>query len=210
MEPVIELVRGYIETDYDYPKTVAALAADIDGAAKEILEGLDGEALEEMRVANDINLKMAPLTPDHHFYIDQGANAHLRMALILCGRKLVELGALDDANDVVLFHYNELRVFMGNPAGMNGRVLVARQGRAGGRTPSGPRSGSERAPRRSSPSRTSTCGASPTSSTGSRARSPARSTGSADRRASSKGSRASSCARTSSKRFARATSSCAR
>ncbi len=127
MEPVIELVRGYIETDYNYPKTVAALAADIAAAAKEILEGLDGEALEEMRVANDINLKMAPLTPDHHFYIDQGANAHLRMALILCGRKLVELGALDDAGDVVYFKYNELRVFMGNPSAMDGKGLVAQR-----------------------------------------------------------------------------------
>ncbi|HEX8940551.1 MAG TPA: PEP-utilizing enzyme [Candidatus Limnocylindrales bacterium] len=125
MEPVIELVRGYIETDYDYPKTVAALAADIDAAAREILEGLEGEALEEMRAANDINLKMAPLTPDHHFYIDQGANAHLRMALILCGRKLVELGALDDAGDVVFFQYNELRVFMGDPSAMDGKALVA-------------------------------------------------------------------------------------
>ena len=127
MEPVIELVRGYIETNYDYPKTVAALAADIDAAAKEILEGLDGEALEEMRAANDINLRMAPLTPDHHFYIDQGANAHLRMALLLCGRKLVEQGALDDAGDVVYFKYNELRVFMGNPSGMDGKGLVAQR-----------------------------------------------------------------------------------
>jgi pyruvate,water dikinase len=125
MAPVIELVRGYIQTDYDYPKTVAALAADIAAAAKEILEGLEGEALEEMRVANDINLKMAPLTPDHHFYIDQGANAHLRMALILCGKKLVEMGALDSAEDVVFFKYNEFRVFIGNPAGMDGKKLVA-------------------------------------------------------------------------------------
>jgi len=124
---VIELIRGYIETNYDYPKTVAALAADIAAAAKEILEGLEGEALAEMTLANDINLKMAPLTPDHHFYIDQGANAHLRGALILCGRKLVELGALDDANDVVYFKYNELRVFMGNPSGMDGRGLVAQR-----------------------------------------------------------------------------------
>ena len=38
----------------------AALAADIEAAAKEILEGLEGEALEEMRAANEINLKMAP------------------------------------------------------------------------------------------------------------------------------------------------------
>jgi phosphohistidine swiveling domain-containing protein len=127
MEPVIELVRGYVETNYDYPKTIAALAADIASAAREILEGLQGEALAEMTVANDINLKMAPLTPDHHFYIDQGANAHLRMALILCGRKLVEMGALDDAEDVVFFKYNEFRIFMGNPSGMDGKAIVAKR-----------------------------------------------------------------------------------
>ena len=125
MEPVIELVRGYIQTDYDYPKMMGALAADIKAAAAEILEGLEGEALEEMRAANDINLRMAPLTPDHHFYIDQGANAHMRQALLAIGRKLVAAGALDAPGDVVFFKYNELRVFMGNPAGMDGRALVA-------------------------------------------------------------------------------------
>jgi len=125
MEPVIELVRGYIETNYDYPKTIGVLAADIAAAAKEILEGLQGEALEEMRAANEINLRMAPLTPDHHFYIDQGANAHVRQVLLSIGRKLVAAGALDAPDDVVYFRYNDLRVFMGNPAGMDGRAIVA-------------------------------------------------------------------------------------
>ena len=126
MEPVIELVRGYIETNYDYPKTIAVLAADIKAAAAEILEGLEGEALEEMRAANNINLRMAPLTPDHHFYIDQGANAHVRQVLLAIGRKLVASGALDAPDDVVYFRYNNLRVFMGNPAGMDGRAIVAK------------------------------------------------------------------------------------
>ena len=109
-----------------------------------------------MKAANDINLKMAPLTPDHHFYIDQGANAHLRMALILCGQKLVEMGALDSAEDVVFFKYNEFRVFMGDPHG-HGRPGDRRQaqGRAARRpTRSGRRSGSAPARRPSSPSRT--------------------------------------------------------
>jgi phosphohistidine swiveling domain-containing protein len=126
MEPVIELVRGYIENNYDYPKTIGALAADIKAAAAEILGGLEGDALAEMRAANEINLRMAPLTPDHHFYIDQGANAHVRQVLLAIGRKLVAAGALDAPDDVVYFRYNELRVFMGNPAGMDGRAIVAK------------------------------------------------------------------------------------
>ena len=35
---------------------------------------------------------MNPLTPDHHFYIDQGTNARLRLVLIAIGRKLAEAG----------------------------------------------------------------------------------------------------------------------
>jgi len=77
MNPVIQLVRDQYSSDYDYPTKIAALKADIDAAAKEILEGLEGEALEEMRAANEINLKMAPLTPDHTSN-RQVANAHVR------------------------------------------------------------------------------------------------------------------------------------
>ena len=125
MIPVVQLIRDQYASDYDYPAKIAALRADIDAAAAEILEGLSGEALEQMRAANEINLRMAPLTPDHHFYIDQGANAHVRLVLIAVGEKLVEMGVLDAPDDVILFRYNELRAFIGNPTGMDGRAIVA-------------------------------------------------------------------------------------
>jgi pyruvate,water dikinase len=127
MEPVIELIRGYVETDYNYPKTQKVLADDIASAAKEILAGLEGEALEEMRAANEINMLMAPLTPDHHFYIDQGANAHVRLVLIAIGKKLVAQGVLDAPDDVILFRYNELRQYMADPTMFDGRALVAQR-----------------------------------------------------------------------------------
>ena len=125
MTPVVQLVRDQFASDYDYPAKIAVLRADIDAAAKEILEPLEGEALEEMRAANDVNLKMAPLTPDHHFYIDQGANAHVRLVLVAVGEKLVAQGVLDAPDDVILFRYNELRAFIGNPTGIDGRAIVA-------------------------------------------------------------------------------------
>jgi len=127
VEPVIELVRGYLETDYDYPKTIAAVKADIDNASRELLQGLSGAARDELSKANAINLKMAPLTPDHHFYIDQGANAHLRLVLIALGTKLAEMGLLDEPDDVIFLRYNELRVFMGDPAARNAREIVERR-----------------------------------------------------------------------------------
>ncbi|HJW23187.1 MAG TPA: PEP-utilizing enzyme, partial [Candidatus Limnocylindrales bacterium] len=125
MTPVIQLVRDQYASAYDYPSAVGKVKADIDAAAVEILAGLEGEALEEMRAANEINLKMAPLTPDHHFYIDQGANAHVRLVLIAVGEKLVEQGVLDQPDDVILFRYNQLRDFIGDPSSMDGRAIVA-------------------------------------------------------------------------------------
>ncbi len=124
-DAVIELVRGYIDTDYDYPSTMGALKTDIEAASREVLEGLDGEALEEMRQANDTNRRMAPLTPDHHFYIDQGANAHVRLVLIAIGRKLVAAGAIDEPDDVIFLRYNELRVLMADPAAADVRRAIA-------------------------------------------------------------------------------------
>ncbi len=125
MEPVIELVRNQFEADYDYPTKIEELAADIRAAADEILAGLEGDDLDAMRTATEINLRMAPLTPDHHFYIDQGANAHVRLVLIAIGEKLVAQGVLDAPDDVMFLRYNELRALIGDPAGIDGRAIVA-------------------------------------------------------------------------------------
>ncbi len=125
MEPVLELVRGYLTTDYDFPSAIEAMRLDIEAASREILEGLSGEALAEMEAANAVNLRMAPLTPDHHFYIDQGANAHLRLVLIEVGRKLVEARRLDQPDDVLFLRYNELRSLIGSAAAIDARGIVA-------------------------------------------------------------------------------------
>ena len=44
------------------------------------------------RQALELSLRMNPLTPDHHFYIDQGTNAYVRLVLVAIGRRLVEAG----------------------------------------------------------------------------------------------------------------------
>ena len=126
-EPVLEVIKGYLETDYDYPSTVKHLADDIAAAAAELVEGLEGEDLEKMEAANAVNLKMAPLTPDHHFYIDQGTNAHVRLVLVCIGRHLVEMGKLDDADDVMYLKYNELRYFLGDLDGYDAAKIIAQR-----------------------------------------------------------------------------------
>jgi pyruvate,water dikinase len=70
---------------------------------------------------------MAPLTPDHHFYIDQGANARLRVVLVTLGQRLVDEGLLDQADDVLFLRYNELRAFVGNPEALDARAIVAQR-----------------------------------------------------------------------------------
>ncbi len=125
MEPVLELIRGYLASDYDFPSAIEAMRIDIAAASEEILDGLTGDALEEMRAANAVNRRMAPLTPDHHFYIDQGANAHVRLVLLEVGRKLVDAGRLDAPDDVMFLRYNELRGLIGSAESIDARAFVA-------------------------------------------------------------------------------------
>ena len=119
--PMIEAVRGYLATDYDYPAAIAGVREDLEAATAEALEGVEGGELKD---ALERSLSMNPLTPDHHFYIDQGTNARLRLLLIAIGHKLVEAGALDDAENVMYLRYNELRLLMADQEAFDARDLV--------------------------------------------------------------------------------------
>ena len=111
--PIIEAVRGYLEADYDFPVELRAVAEDLEAAKAEVVDGVpEGEGREQLARALDLSLRMNPLTPDHHFYIDQGTNARVRLVLIAIGRKLVASGVLSDPEDVMYLKYNELRVLM--------------------------------------------------------------------------------------------------
>jgi phosphohistidine swiveling domain-containing protein len=124
-EPILETLKGYVETDYDFPAAISELKADLADASRELLDGLEGEALERMSAAHETNSRMAPLTPDHHFYIDQGTNAHVRLVLICIGRHLVEMGVIGEPNDVMYLKYDELRYAMGDPKSFEVRDLIS-------------------------------------------------------------------------------------
>jgi phosphohistidine swiveling domain-containing protein len=123
--PVIEAIRGYVATDYDYPSNLESVREDLEGAKRDVLEGVEGEAREKLEQALALSLNMNPLTPDHHFYVDQGTNARLRIAVIALGHKLVEAGALDDAEDVVFLRYNELRRLTADPNAFDAKDVVS-------------------------------------------------------------------------------------
>jgi pyruvate,water dikinase len=124
--PILEAIRGYLETDYDYPAAIDAVGKDLNSAVSELMDGVPaGEDRNRLEQALDLSLKMNPLTPDHHFFIDQGTNARLRLAAVAIGRKLAGDGVLDDPEDVVYLRYNELRVLMAAPESMDARSLVS-------------------------------------------------------------------------------------
>ncbi len=111
--PVIEAVRGYLETDYDFRADLGRVARDLEAAKAEVMAGVPGGAgRDKLARALALSLKMNPLTPDHHFYIDQGTNARVRLVLIAIGKKLVAQGVLLDPEDVMYLRYNELRAVM--------------------------------------------------------------------------------------------------
>ena len=111
--PVIEAIRGYLETDYDFRMDIERVSNDLENAKTEVMAGVpSGDARDKLARAIELSLKMNPLTPDHHFYIDQGTNARVRIVLIAIGKKLVAEGKLYDPEDVMYLRYNELRAVM--------------------------------------------------------------------------------------------------
>lgn len=124
--PILEGVRGYVESDYDYPKAINAVKEDLEAAINELMGDIsEGEGKDKLQNALDLSLRMNPLTPDHHFYIDQGTNARVRLVLIAIGKKLVEAEILDDPEDIMFLRYNELRILMFSPDEIDAREIVS-------------------------------------------------------------------------------------
>jgi phosphohistidine swiveling domain-containing protein len=123
--PIVEAVRGYLATDYEYPANIQSVRDDLERAKAEVMEGVEGEDRERLQAALDRSLSMNPLTPDHHFFIDQGTNARLRLAVVAIGRKLTEAGVLADPEDIVFLRYNEVRRLLADQSAFDARELVS-------------------------------------------------------------------------------------
>ena len=116
--PIVEALRGYLISDYDYEKDVRQLRANREAAISEMWSLVPSNTTEEdrnkLKTALDLALKMTPLTPDHHFYMDQGTYARMRLVLMGVGRKLVELGGVKQPDDIMYLKYEELRRLSAN------------------------------------------------------------------------------------------------
>ncbi len=129
--PVVEAIRGYLTSDYDYEQDVRQLRENRDAAIAEmwtlVPAGTPQAGRDALRAALDLALKMTPLTPDHHFYMDQGTYARVRLVLMAVGRALAARSVFREAEDVMFLTYHELRVISADAAAFDVASLVAKR-----------------------------------------------------------------------------------
>lgn len=117
--PAVETIKGYLASDYDFPTEHKKMVDDHYAAIEElrslIPETATKEQREKLETALALATKMMPLTPDHHFYIDQGTFARVRLVLLAVGRRMVKEGLLRDPEDIMFLEYDQLRAYVANP-----------------------------------------------------------------------------------------------
>lgn len=123
--PIIESLKNYISTDYNFFEALERCKEERDKAIEVMFGKVTGEQ-DRARLQNAMNLalQMAPLTPDHHFYIDQGTYARMRMVFKELGKALVKEGILAGAEDIFMLKYEEIRAIAVNPEAFDVRALV--------------------------------------------------------------------------------------
>ena len=108
--PAYEAVRAYVCSGYDYNEEYSACMQSQQEAIKELYAKVsDPEELAKLKHYLELSIKMAPITPDHHFYIDQGIYSHMRVAFVRIGEAMVRAGILDNAEDIFMLKYDEIR-----------------------------------------------------------------------------------------------------
>lgn len=126
--PIIEMLINYLETDYDFYAAYNKCCQEREQAIKEMFARVqDEQARARLQKALDLALRMAPLTPDHHFYIDQGTYARMRLVLINIGKALVKAGILEKADDIIFLTYDELRQIAVTPDAFDAKALVQKR-----------------------------------------------------------------------------------
>ena len=125
--PIIEAIKGYLESGYDVEVDLQKVRDSQNAAIAEMFTKVKEADKPRLQEALDMALKMAPMTPDHHFYFDQGTYARMRLVLLAVGRKLVENGVLSDAEDIMYLNYDELRHISAVPNAFDAKALTQKR-----------------------------------------------------------------------------------
>ncbi len=126
--PILEQIQSYLSSDFNYHTVYDRCIKEQREAIESLRKKIAGKSAAEKKKwedALDLHLRMFPLTPDHHFYFDQGTYARMRLVLLRVARKMVKDGLLDDAEDIMYLEYEQLRRYIGDPKSYPGRKLIA-------------------------------------------------------------------------------------
>lgn len=108
--PIYNAILTYVGSDYDFYADYNKCMQDQTEAIEKLYSMVkDPEKLAALKTSLELSVKMAPITPNHHFYIDQGIYARMRLMFRSIGEKFVEAGILDDAEDIFMLEYEEIR-----------------------------------------------------------------------------------------------------
>jgi len=121
----IAQLRTYLDMDYNYYKDHERVVQDQKEAIEELMKLIPEHAKDEVRKFMELAISMAPLTPDHHFYIDQQTNAAAKLVLKKLGEKFVKAGLLEDPLDILFLKYDEIRTLYADPSAIDAKKLVA-------------------------------------------------------------------------------------
>jgi pyruvate,water dikinase len=127
-KPILEQIKSYLATNFNYHDVYNNCIAEQDRAIEYLRNQIKDRSAEDkakFEEALALNLAMLPLTPDHHFYFDQGTYARMRVILLRVARKMVKEGHLDDAEDIMYLEYEQLRRYVADPKNYPGRKLLA-------------------------------------------------------------------------------------
>lgn len=124
--PIYAALKTYINSDYDFFVSLNKCKDEQKKAIEELKAKVSDPAKwEELKKYMDLAIKMAPLTPDHHFYIDQGTHARYRLVFKEIGKRFVDLGIINNDEDIFMFKYEEIRALAGNPKAIDAKPIAA-------------------------------------------------------------------------------------
>lgn len=108
--PIIDTIKDYLKSDYDFDDHFETCRKEQQAAIDRMFEKIDDpEKEEKMRHLLHLCVQMAPITPDHHFYLDQGIFSHVRLMFLEIGKMYVKAGILDDPEDIFMLEYEDVR-----------------------------------------------------------------------------------------------------
>lgn len=124
--PAIETIRTYLKTEYDVEADIQKTKRVMEDAIQQVLDRAPTEAdRKRLQEVLDMALPMQPLTPNHHFWMDQACHARGRVILLAIGRRFVDTGLLEDKGDTVFLTYDQLRSLYADPQALDAKAIVA-------------------------------------------------------------------------------------